>query len=63
VLAACLAPQLYKLWATQSALDLSYLFLALYNVGLTLSFIYLYYEDALVAWVCLLIELGGCCRV
>ena len=60
VLAACLAPQLYKLWVTKSARDLSYLFLALYNVGLTLTFIYLYYEDALVAWICLVIELGGC---
>ena len=59
VLAACLVPQLYKLWATQSARDLSYLFLTLYNLGLTLTFVYLYFEDALVAWICVLIELGG----
>jgi uncharacterized protein with PQ loop repeat len=41
VLAGCLVPQLWKLYRTRSAQDLSYLFLMLYNLGLLLSFIYL----------------------
>ncbi|PRW59402.1 integrin-linked kinase-associated serine threonine phosphatase 2C [Chlorella sorokiniana] len=58
LLAACLAPQLWKLYATRSARDLSYLFLALYCAGCLLTFVYLYYEDATVAWICILIEVG-----
>lgn len=57
-MAACLAPQLWKLYATRSARDLSYLFLCLYCVGCLLSFVYLYYEDATVAWICILSEVG-----
>lgn len=41
MLAGCLVPQLWKLYWTRSAQDLSYLFLFLYNLGLLLSFIYL----------------------
>lgn len=58
LLAACLAPQLWKLYATRSARDLSYLFLCLYCAGCLLSFVYLYYEDATVAWICILSEVG-----
>lgn len=58
VLAACLAPQLWRLYKTRSARDISYLYLAFYTSGITLSFIYLYYEAATVAWICALVELG-----
>lgn len=41
MLAACLAPQLWKLYRTRSARDLSYLYLCMYDAGLLLTFIYL----------------------
>lgn len=53
LLAASLAPQLIKLVLTKSAFDLSYLFLWMYNAGLVLTLVYLYYEDAVVS--CLLL--------
>lgn len=58
VLSACLLPQLYRLWRTRSARDLSYLYLIAYSTGLLLTFIYLYFEGATVAWICMLIEIG-----
>lgn len=59
VLAACLLPQLWKLVRTRSAADISLPFLLIYLLGLVVSFVYLYYEDAIVAWACLLVEIGG----
>lgn len=58
VLAACLIPQLWKLGRTRSAADISLPFLLIYLLGLVVSFVYLYYEDAVVAWACLLVEIG-----
>lgn len=34
-------PRSWRLYSTRSARDLSYLFLALYNAGLVLTFVYL----------------------
>lgn len=58
VLAACLLPQLYRLYRTRSARDLSYPYIVAYSVGLLLTFLYLYWERATVAWICALMELG-----
>lgn len=43
-------PQLYKMYKTRRAHDISLGFLALYGTGTLLLFIYLYYEGATVAW-------------
>lgn len=59
VLSACLLPQLYRLYRTRSARDLAYLYLFAYCIGLFLTFLYLYWEGAMVAWICELVELGG----
>lgn len=59
VLAACLVPQLWKLFRRRSAADISLPFLLIYLLGLAVSFVYLYYEDAIVAWACLVVEIGG----
>ncbi len=58
VSAACLLPQLVRLWTTRSAHDLSYLFLVLYCIGLVFTCVYLIHEGALVAWVCVLVDAG-----
>lgn len=58
VLSACLIPQLWRLYRTRSAGDLAYLYLLAYCSGLFLTFLYLYWEGATVAWVCILIEIG-----
>lgn len=60
VLAACLCPQLWRLYKTRSARDLSYMYLFLYNTGLALTFVYLFYEEAVAGWVCMLLELACC---
>ena len=58
VLAACLLPQLWRLYRTRSARDLSYPYIVAYSVGLLLTFLYLYWEGATVAWICSLLELA-----
>lgn len=58
VLAACLTPQIYKIWKTRSARDLSYWYLTAYTVGLLLTTLYLYLEKATVGWICFLVETG-----
>lgn len=58
VLAACLTPQIYKIWKTRSARDLSYWYLIAYTVGLSLTAVYLILEKATVGWICLLVEIG-----
>lgn len=59
ILAACMTPQLLRLWQTRSARDLSYLFLILYLLGLALMTVYMYNEDATVGFICTCVELGG----
>ncbi|KFM23128.1 hypothetical protein F751_3319 [Auxenochlorella protothecoides] len=59
VLSACLLPQLYRLYRTRSARDLAYPYLFAYCIGLFLTFLYLFWEGAIVAWICELVELGG----
>ncbi|KAL4443648.1 hypothetical protein ABPG75_011385 [Micractinium tetrahymenae] len=58
VLAACLIPQLWKLLRTRSAADINLAFLLTYLFGLAVSVVYLYYEDAVVAWACILVEIA-----
>ena len=55
--------QLYKLWRTKSAKDLSYTYLWLYAVGLLFITVYLYLEKATVGWICECIETGACLAV
>ena len=59
-MASMMVPQLYKLWKTKRAQDLSLIFLFLYLTGTLLLFIYLYFEGATVAWICLAVEMGKC---
>lgn len=40
ILAICQGPQLYKIWRTKSAADLSYIFIALYSLGLFFICVY-----------------------
>jgi uncharacterized protein with PQ loop repeat len=54
-----MVPQLYKLYKTRKAQDLSLIFLLLYLIGTLLLFLYLYWEGATVAWICLAIEMGA----
>lgn len=58
ILSACLIPQLWRLYRTRSAGDLAYLYLLAYCSGLFLTFLYLYWEGATVAWVCILVEIA-----
>jgi uncharacterized protein with PQ loop repeat len=58
VLAAMMVPQLFQLFKTKSARDLSYSFLALYLFGLGLMMIYLWVLDATVAAACSSLQLG-----
>ena len=46
------------MYATRSAFDLSYAFLGLYVIGLTLTGVYMIFEDALVGWICVMFEVG-----
>ena len=61
VLVVCLLPQLLRMYVTKSARDLSYAFLGLYVVGLTLTALYLIFiGDAIVGWVAVICEVGVC---
>lgn len=57
VLAACLTPQLYKIWKTRSARDLSYFHLASYTTGLVLTFAYFILLNVTVGWICKCVEI------
>lgn len=59
LLSACLLPQLVRLYRTRSARDISYLYLIAYSLGLFLTFLYLFFEGATVAWICEIIECGA----
>lgn len=57
-LALCLIPQLLKLYQTRSAADLSYLFLLLYSLGLSLKLVYYVDLREWPAAVPIMVELG-----
>ncbi|GAB4815991.1 hypothetical protein N2152v2_003037 [Parachlorella kessleri] len=57
VLAACMTPQLVRLYKTRSARDISYIFLVLNAVGLSFTFVYLFYNGATVTWIAILVEI------
>jgi S-adenosylmethionine/arginine decarboxylase-like enzyme/uncharacterized protein with PQ loop repeat len=58
VLAVALAPQLIKSCMTRSTEDISYMWQAIYIVGLWLNFVYFVMVDAVAAWATLLIEIA-----
>lgn len=43
---------------TRSAFDLSYIFLVFYTIGLVFTGVYLVYEQAVVGWVCIVVEIA-----
>lgn len=63
VLALCLVPQIYRLAANRSARDVSALWSVFYMVGLALTFVYLYFQGAIAAWIPLIVEMVGCLAI
>jgi uncharacterized protein with PQ loop repeat len=63
VLALCLVPQIARLVVNRSARDVSALWSLLYVIGLVLTFIYLYFQGAIAAWIPLIIEMAGCITI
>ena len=53
-----MTPQLVRLYKTRSARDISYIFLVLNAVGLSFTFVYLFYNGATVTWIAILVEIG-----
>ncbi|KAL4519865.1 hypothetical protein Ndes2526B_g01572 [Nannochloris sp. 'desiccata'] len=56
VLAACLLPQLLRLYITRSAFDLSYFFLVFFIIGLMFTALYMFNVDALVGFISVIVE-------
>lgn len=63
ILALCLIPQIYRLAANRSARDVSALWSLLYMTGLALTFVYLYFQGAVAAWIPLIVEMAGCLAI
>lgn len=49
---------MWRILRTRSARDLSYVFLVLFTVGLSLTAVYLINEGAVVGWACILVEIA-----
>ena len=58
LLGVCLVPEVWHVWRTKSASDLSWLWLIIYGCGLALSVAYLFLIGALAGWATMLIEIG-----
>jgi hypothetical protein len=63
VLALCLIPQIARLAVNRSARDVSALWSLAYMVGLALTFVYLYFQGAIAAWIPLIVEMAGCVAI
>jgi hypothetical protein len=63
VLALCLVPQIARLVVNRSARDVSALWSLLYMSGLALTFVYLYFQGAIAAWIPLIVEMCGCVAI
>ncbi|KAL7754282.1 hypothetical protein RI367_000263 [Sorochytrium milnesiophthora] len=57
VLALCLIPQIWKVWRTKSAQDISYWWQAMYTVGLIITLAYLVRLNAIAGYVSVSIEI------
>lgn len=57
LLAICLMPQLWKMYRSKSAQDISYGWTAFYFLGLIFYFAYLFRLDAVVGWIGILVEI------
>jgi uncharacterized protein with PQ loop repeat len=57
LLGVCLVPEVWHIYQTKRASDLSLAWLAVFLAGLTLKFVYLFLIEALAGWI-MLMDIG-----